>query len=357
MGIETDRKQVGWVCTYTPEELIHSSGFTPIRLLPVTEKSENGVEDLLPASICPFTRQVLANIRNGIYSNLEGIVIAHSCNAMLHLYNALKEGFGGFVYLLDLPRKQDQEAVSFFTEELEAFLSFLEGKDRPVNNETLAESIQLYNRKTNLIKELLDNFDGILDRHYYPGLYGMAEEAATVTPVDFIEKAMRILTKNGNARAENETVKPALLLSGGVPSRSLIEMLSSVTQIRLYPENCTGLRYLLRPPINISGRQNSGRKAMLAQVARNYLNKPACPRLLDYKARKSFYNHLFDDLEVKAVIYHDLMFCDLCHYDYLLIKDLLDQRGIPHLKVKTEMGQEDSGQLQTRVEAFLEIIQ
>jgi len=360
MGIETGKKQIGWICTYVPEELIHAAGFNPIRLFPGADHKEIEVGDLLPSSICPFTRQILANIRSGTYSNLEGIIIAQSCNAMLHLYNALKEDFSGFVYLMDVPRKQDQEAVSFFTEELESFLAFLNSSDRSVDSNDLIDSIILYNRKIKKIEQLLDKFFISPDQQFYSGIHGVAEEASSVTPTVFIEKAEVILNSNSTARDKKRGGKSSILLTGGVASRSLFNMLDRLAraaQFRLYPENCSGIRYLFRPPIDYSGLHGSGKINILNRIAFNYLHKPPCPRMLDYKIREGFYNDLFKKLDVKAVIYHDLMFCDLCHYDYLLIKDLLEQRKIPLLKVKTELGHEDSGQLITRVEAFLEIIQ
>lgn len=350
-------KKVGWICTYTPEELIHSAGFTPFRLLPDADSAINDVEDLLPASICPYARQILGSIRSGFQNDLEGIVIAQSCNAMLHLYNALKEDFKGFVYLLDLPRKQDRAATTFFAEELDDLLTFLENNNRPASAAALAGSIELYNRKINLIKYLLEAPQNTLENYFDCGLYGVAGEAATAHPSEFISKVEEIINGNGSMKVDKKTVKPSLLLSGGVPPDSLIKMLSSITGYRLYPEICTGQRYLLRPPIDNPGLMYADRKSMLLHIAQNYLGKPPCPRQLPYRARKNFYDCLVDDIKVKAVVYHDLMFCDLCHYDYLLIKDLLDQKEIPCLKIKTELGREDSGQLHTRIEAFLEIIQ
>jgi len=56
MAYESNKKRVGWICTYTPEELIYAAGFIPFRLLAGTENNEKEAEDLLPANICPFVR-------------------------------------------------------------------------------------------------------------------------------------------------------------------------------------------------------------------------------------------------------------------------------------------------------------
>ena len=356
-GSETDQRRVGWICTYVPEELIHAAGFQPVRLLPGYAGNEKDVDDLLPASICPFIRQVLGSIRSEIYDNLEGIVVAQSCNGMMHLYNALQAEFKGFVYLLDIPRKKDREAVSYFTGELDMFLAELENRNGPVNNETLTASLNLYGRRTSLIHELLDKYDGSLNKFHHSGPYGMAEEAASLPPSAFIDKAETFLENTAEDQPGQKSGRPALLLSGGVPSQGLVGMLSSVTDLKLYPETCTGLRYLLRPPIDHADPEERDRNKILELIAHNYLTKPPCPRLLDAPARKNYYQKLIENLNIKAAVYHDLMFCDLCHYDYLILKEVPEQKNVPCLKVKTGLGHEDSGQLQTRVEAFLEIIQ
>lgn len=357
MAYESDKNRVGWICTYTPEELIYAAGFIPVRLLTGSEKDEKETEDLLPANICPFVRQILGNIRSNNYSNLTGVVVVQSCNAMMHLYNALKESFDGFVYLLDVPRKHDQEAISFFIEELDSFLAFLESKSKPLESGALNKSIGLYNRRINLIKELMDNYSSTIDNNFSCGIYGLSEEASSNPPADFINKLEAIFKDDGPKLIDHKNGQASLMLSGGIPPHSLVKMLSSKSDLKLYPETCTGLRYLLRPPIRTTDMDNLERKEALFQLACNYLKKAPCPRMLDYTSREKYYEHLIDELKIQAVVYHDLMFCDLCHYDYLLVKDLLEKKEIPHLKVRTELGHEDWGQLQTRVEAFLEIIQ
>jgi len=83
--------KVGWFCTYTPEEVIHAAGFMPYRLLPHHSEGAGSVEDALPGNICPYPRKILSNLRSGLYEDMAGIVVANSCNAMLHLYSILKD--------------------------------------------------------------------------------------------------------------------------------------------------------------------------------------------------------------------------------------------------------------------------
>ncbi|MGM0652101.1 MAG: 2-hydroxyacyl-CoA dehydratase [Bacillota bacterium] len=165
MQLGQRNKTVGWVCTYTPEELIYAAGFLPTRLMPSDTQSNSGSEDLFPNSLCPFVRQVMNKIRSEA-QKLEGIVIANYCNAMMHLYNAINYEFDGFVYLLDVPRKIDQKAKKYFYQELQALLSFLEKHGGSVSDCALKTSIELYNHRTDIFKKL--TYGDCIDGNSFP---------------------------------------------------------------------------------------------------------------------------------------------------------------------------------------------
>jgi len=357
--LKQNRKKVGWFCTYTPEEIIHAAGFIPYRLLPNSGKGQNTVEDALPANICPYPRKILANLRNGAYDDLHGIVVANSCNAMAHLYNVLKEETGLFVHLLDVPRRQGQGAVEYFAGELALMADCLGEDKEPVTANRLKQSAALYREKGLLVKQAAEK--GLEENGFSLGLYGLAEEAASSDPEEFTRELKRSLESSGNGHPEKAGGKKessrAILLAGGLPPRGLVEMLKEHPDLTLYPENCAGMRYLEKPLPDSFSKQEPDREEIMAMIAHNYLEKPPCPRVFNREARELYYRRLIEEKQVEAVIYHDLLFCDMCHYDYLMLQDLLKEKEIPHLKVKTEMGDEDLGQLKTRVEAFLEILE
>ncbi|MFO7952993.1 MAG: 2-hydroxyacyl-CoA dehydratase family protein [Bacillota bacterium] len=370
--LKQNLKTVGWFCTYTPEEIIYAAGLIPYRLLPHKEVGHASVEDALPPNICPYPRKILSNLRSGLYDDLQGIVVANSCNAMTHLYNVLKEESDFFVYLLDVPRRQDQKACEYFAGELELLADFLGEKGNPVNNYSLLQALKLYGEKKELIEKALAlNGEPRLKEAFPLGLYSLAVEATSLPPEEFAGKYKDIIEdESTNSKADNNVKKnnpgkngagpnsrEALMLAGGLPPRGLIEMLTGYPGLNLYPENCAGMRYLQKPMPEIAPGKEQSRTEIMEKIARSYLEKPPCPRVFNRNAREKYCRDLLEELQVDAVIYHDLMFCDMGHYDYLMLQDLLKEKDIPHLKVKSELGEEDLGQLKTRVEAFLEILE
>ncbi len=353
---ELRTKKVGWFCTYTPEEIIYAAGFTPYRLLPLNTGTATPVEDALPPNICPYPRKILGNLRSNAYSDLSGLVIANSCNAMMHLYNVLKDEADIFVHLLDAPRRQDQAAVDFFTRELELLANHLGEHGREPSEKRLKKAVEVYRRKNKLLQTLIDLNGPVLKENYPLGFYGLAGEAASTCPVSFNQKLAAIIKENGLIDNPDGPEKTALLLAGGLPPKGLVEMLAENENFILYPENCTGMRYLQKPQPESTSSGPSTRKAILEALSRSYLEKLPCPRAFNRDARENYYRQLLDSFNVRGIIYHDLLFCDMCHYDYLMLLDLIAEKGVPHLQIKSELGEEDLGQLKTRVEAFLEIL-
>jgi benzoyl-CoA reductase/2-hydroxyglutaryl-CoA dehydratase subunit BcrC/BadD/HgdB len=57
-----------------------------------------------------------------------------------------------------------------------------------------------------------------------------------------------------------------------------------------------------------------------------------------------------------GVIHYALQFCSPYMVESYRAEQELSSRGIPALRIETDYSQEDTGQLRTRVEAFLEMI-
>jgi benzoyl-CoA reductase/2-hydroxyglutaryl-CoA dehydratase subunit BcrC/BadD/HgdB len=57
------------------------------------------------------------------------------------------------------------------------------------------------------------------------------------------------------------------------------------------------------------------------------------------------------------VVYHILRLCQVFDYEFSKVYRVLEKKNIPILKAETEYSEEDAGQIKTRVEAFIEMIE
>ena len=65
---------------------------------------------------------------------------------------------------------------------------------------------------------------------------------------------------------------------------------------------------------------------------------------------------LAKEYKIDGVVHYNLMYCHTYANEAVRVDKALDKEGIPLLRVETDYG-DDSGQLKTRVDAFLEMIQ
>lgn len=345
----TDRStpgKVAWLCTYVPEEIIRAAGWEPFRPLPQAE-SRARADRVLSPNLCPYVRGVAAAIEAGAYPDLRGVIAAVSCNAMLHLYSVLHERRDLFCYLLDLPRKPGPEAEEFFAAELARFADFLAAQGRPVSRESLQRAVAFQREREHLLNELHDRLPG---RDFAALLWAALENPASQPPA-----ALRELAASRRSGAPGSQKKrPGLLLTGAIPPQSLLKLLTEVAPCVIH-DHCLGLRYFAKagPP---EPDADATREELLRYLARRYLGKPPCPRLFPETGRAAAHREILEKRPVLGVVFHELTFCDLSAYDGLLWEELCAAQGLPRLRVKTELGREDVGQLRTRVQAFLEML-
>ncbi|ACB85344.1 2-hydroxyacyl-CoA dehydratase family protein [Natranaerobius thermophilus] len=352
-----ETQKVAWLCTYIPEEIIHAAGFQPYRLVP-GEIDQKGNCKTLPSNFCPYVKEVAAALEKGVYNDfISGFVVSNSCNAMIHLYNVLKEMSSDdqFVYLLDLPRKNSETGIEYYNRQLEELYNFLY-KNRTNKNsveeqtENLKQSLKLYSETQKLLQSI--NYK----------LYRIQK--------DIIDLSIQIANndrKNVNDFISHQIQQGAdyknstILLTGGIISREINRSLIENSDYPLMPENCMGLRYLMKSDLaNIEDQhlEQLTKQQILGLIAKSYLNKPECPRTFTVTpdiGRVNYLKYLINQFDVKGVIHHDLGFCDLSNYDYLIIQDLFSKYNIPVLKINSELGEREIGQIKTRVEAFYEM--
>ena len=87
-----DRQAMGYICTYTPEEMIHAAGFTPVRLCTGLELPTQA-EAHLQNFTCAPCRSVFHQALRGDLAFLSGLVFPHTCDTLQVLADIWRENF------------------------------------------------------------------------------------------------------------------------------------------------------------------------------------------------------------------------------------------------------------------------
>ena len=94
----------------------------------------------------------------------------------------------------------------------------------------------------------------------------------------------------------------------------------------------------------------------LEALAEYYLTRPPCASRADFPSRKSYLIETLAEYDIDAVAFAHQEFCDPHLSDHPFLKKILDEAGIPNMQLELE-GEGFTGQVQTRIESFLEMLE
>ncbi len=351
---QSGKKVFGWLCTYVPEEILHAAGILPVRITGYTQETElDDGNAYLYVNNCSFSRSCLQMGLRGEYDFLDGVVGGSTCDGARRLFDLWRNYIGTpFYHVLTVPRKYTAKAhalylheVTEFKEHLEEFIGFT------ISDDALRSSIELYNESRRLLAKLYDlrkqdnpPITGSETLEVLNASFRMPKEIFNQWLKDLLDEiAASDITHNGRAR---------LMLVGSVlHNPEFIKSIEDQGGLVVTDELCTSTRYWGDPVIVNED------EPPLPAIARRYLNNFPCARMYPSEER---FRRIIDyavNFRVDGVVSQIIRYCvPYCH-DLPLLTKRLQQHGIPTLALDVEYGTSGSGQIRTRVQAFLEMLE
>lgn len=100
---------------------------------------------------------------------------------------------------------------------------------------------------------------------------------------------------------------------------------------------------------------------VLEQIILHYMHTSQCPRYMSHDkvvGRKEYVRQLVNDYHADGVIYEQLKFCEYWGYERALASHIVsNDYGIPTVTVDRQYTANASGQLRTRIQAFVESLE
>ena len=136
-----------------------------------------------------------------------------------------------------------------------------------------------------------------------------------------------------------------------VPNWKLHSIVESLDAEIVVEETCTGTRYF-EGEVSTEGDTIDD---LIDNLADRYMNIN-CACFIPNEGRVEDIVRYAEEYNVDGVIYYNLSFCHTYAIEYKKVEKALKEKNIPILNIETDYSEEDSGQIKTRVEAFLEMI-
>ena len=350
-------KIVGIYCSFVPTELIMAAGAVAVSLCATSEEPISAAEEYLPSNLCPLIK---ASYGFGLtdtcpYFYFSDFIVGETtCDGkkkMFELLNDIKE-----TYVMQLPSSRDEIALNMWEQEMYKFWRKLEDfYGVTITEEDVKKAILEKNAERDLILEYLELSK--LNPSPISGYeLGTKLDALSFIP-DMDERCRQIRQRIDEVKADWEqnykgkvSRKPRILITGcpngGVRDKT-IKILEELGADVVAFDTCNSNREKI---------EKVDTSLPVAQaLAKKYLNIN-CSVMSPNENRLKFITDMVDDYEVDGVLEIILQACHTFSIESYNVKKAVVAKGIPYLKVETDYSKADAGQINTRLEAFLETI-
>lgn len=322
--------RVGYLCTFTPKEIIHSAGFLPYRVF-ATENPITMASGYIQSYACSQARGALeCALRDDFYA----FVFTRCCDTLMRLTDIF-EFAGKRVYNIEFPTKIGN--IDYYVKELKEFVRVLKEWGGEVSFEKLLESIKLYRELEEKLKKLF----AIMPDY---------ETAIKVQQIDVKDAIKLVDEKLKSAKKEKE--KPKVLITGSVCPYLKVYDLFRETGFSVKDDICTGSRFF---EFSYPTFEPEDLESALRFIAEKYLYKSPCPTK-HYEDDKRFDYILKLAEDCDAVVFLLVKFCEPHFFDYPQLKERLEQMGKKVAQIELEFPVVSTEQIRTRLEALREVI-
>ncbi|BCJ94420.1 R-phenyllactate dehydratase small subunit [Anaerocolumna cellulosilytica] len=346
---KTGQKYIGYICIFPPEELLHASGYIPVRIMGFSNKFINS-EKYITSNCCEYVKSMIDFLSSEDAEILDGVVFGHCCDTLQVTANIAPTITNKNIFVYNVPANLDSEAafnyvkkeICNFRSELEETLSI------QLKEEKMEESYNTYKENRRLLKELYRL------RKDNTGLISGYDSLAVIMAGLYMpkEKHNELLRELLN-QLENETQqqlkseKKKILISGILNlNLNIIKAIEESDAIVMNDDLCEGARMIPR---------NEVCEYKYPDAFAENTTSLFCP-VKNYK--HSSYEQILRDKYTETgcngIIFVYFPFCDPQFMEYAYVKKKFAEEKIKTLLIETVINTNNFAQLQTRIEAFVE---
>ena len=355
---EAGQRIVGTFCSFVPTELVEAAGGTVVSLCASSEEPIAAAEAHLPRNLCPLIKAsygfALTDTCPYFYFS-DFIVGETTCDGkkkMFELMNEIKETF-----VMQLPSMRDEQALDAWEKEILRFWKKLEDfYGITITEEDVRRAIELKNRERDVMLRFLElgNLNPAPISGYEMGsrLDSLGFDPDIAHRCQVIEERTREVIRDWEENHRGKpSRRPRILVTGcpnsGVREKTIRRIEELGADVVAF-DCCNGTREKVEkvdttlPPARA--------------LAKKYLNIN-CSVMSPNASRMEYISQMIDEYQIDGVLELVLQACHTYAIEARYVKKTAQARGIPYLNIETDYSTADSGQINTRLEAFLETIE
>lgn len=355
---------IAYTCYHIPEVLLNLDKCFSVRLRAPRTGSMDIATYYMSSFLCGYSKAILERGIEGGYNFLSALIGSETCSEMNRTYEhfellKLVPNDKFFVSFVDSPFKIEKHTVKHLTNQLRIKvldkLHEVYGVD--TSDEALKKAVAEHNEICRLITEI-----GEYRKEENPRITGYEFHVLCLATyccpkyliIDKLrETAEELKTREPDAK-KNYRAK-IVVVGSEMDDPDFTKLIEDSGALVVADRFCFG---------SLPGREEiilNDDEDILTQIALHYMKTSQCPRYMSHEKvqeRRDYVKKLVDEYHADGVMYEQLKFCEYWGYERALASYVMSgDYGVPTAAVDRQYTASASGQLRTRVQAFVESLE
>lgn len=358
------RKCVATACENVPEPLLNLPGAFSVRLRAPRTGSIEMATYYTTSFLCEYTRALLERAMEGGFNFTDCLIVPDGCTMLnrcaenMELLRTMpKEHF--FYEYMEIPLKADDNGLALYKVQCQNhILNPLHEKfGIDISDAAIREAVAQHNRVCELVRQI-----GEYRKEEFPRITGYEFHILTMAtyaaPKDLLIDRLEETLEELKTRRPDEK-KPyrarVVLVGSEVDDVDVVRLIEDCGAYVCADRFCYG-SFPGRDCIELTEDEDA-----LTQVCRQYLYRGQCPRYMNQdkiQERRRYVDRLALEYRADGIIYQQVKFCDPWAYERMVGTHVLrEDYRYPVLSIDRPYTTGNSGQLRTRVQAFMESVE
>ncbi len=355
---------LAYTCYHIPEVLLNLDNCFSTRLRAPRTGSMDIATYYMSSYLCGYSKALVERGIEGGYNHLNALIGSESCSEMNRAYEHfellnLVDNDKFFVSIADIPFKIMPHTIKHYKRQLQIKvldkLHDVYGVD--TSEAAMRKAVEEHNEVCRLITEI-----GEYRKEENPRITGY--EFHVVCLVSYVCPKYLIIDKLRETAEELKTRVPdkkknyrakIVVVGSEMDDPDFTKLMEESGALVVADRYCFG---------SLPGREEihlSEDGDVLEEIILHYMKTSQCPRYMSHdkvEGRKEYVKQLVEEYHAEGVIYEQLKFCEYWGYERALASHIItNDYGIPSVSVDRQYTANASGQLRTRVQAFVESLE
>ncbi len=358
------KRCIAYTCYHVPEVLLNLDNCFSTRLRAPRTGSMDIATYYMSSYLCGYSKALVERGIEGGYHFLDAFIGSETCSEMNRAYEHfeilnLVDNPDFFVPIIDVPFKIAPHTIKHYKQQLQTKvldrLNEVYGVD--ISEESMRKAVEEHNEVCRLITKI-----GEYRKEDNPRITGY--EFHVLNLISYVCPKYLIIDKLRETAEELKTREPdekknyrakIVVVGSEMDDPDFTKLFEESGALVVADRFCFG---------SLPGREEiqlSENGDVLEDIILHYMRTSQCPRYMSHdkvEGRKTYIKKLVEEYHAEGVVYEQLKFCEYWGYERALASHIItNDYGIPSVSVDRQYTANASGQLRTRIQAFVESLE